>query len=159
TYIANERVGEKILQHGDEIVLGATHLVYFEINEAAASLNRVTIAPNAVETMVRAKVDAVTTGNFLPGKQLADAEVLRRDYEELRIAHELNRAIVGVLDLEQLMPKILKKAFELLPADRGVLLMPDDSGKMEARYVEQKSGVRNDQILISKSILAEVEQH
>ena len=51
----------------------------------------------------------------MPEKQISDVEILRRDYERLRIGHELGRAIGSELDLEKLLPKILDKAFELLP--------------------------------------------
>jgi adenylate cyclase len=158
-YVSGSRVSEVVLKHGDELVLGSTHLMFVEHPETEESLNRVTIAPSSLESIVRHKVDvAQANRDFLPEKQLFDVEHLRRDYEKLRIAHELGRAIVGVLDLEQLLPRILDKAFDLLPADRGVILLYDQEGKLTPRYVKHKSGRDDDQIVISKSIIAEVEQ-
>jgi adenylate cyclase len=159
TYVTGSRVSEHILKHGDELVLGSTHLTYVEQTDAEESLNRVTIAPSALESIVRHKVDAQASRDFLPEKQIYDAEQLRRDYEKLRIGHELGRAIVGVLDLEELLPKILDKSFELLPADRGVILLYDAEAKLIPRYVKHKAGKGEEQIVLSKSILAEVEQH
>ena len=159
TYVAGARIADHILRHGDQIVLGSTHLSYAEQSEEEESLNRVTIAPNTVESIVRHKVDVAAQRDFLPEKQLADVDHLRRDYEKLRIAHELNRAIVGVLDLDQLLPKILDKSFELLPADRGVILLYDTDQKLVPRFVKHKSGQQDEQIMLSKSILHEVEQH
>jgi adenylate cyclase len=158
TYVDGSRVSEHILLHGQEIVLGSTHLTYAEQTETEESLNKVTIAPNAVESIVRHKVD-VSNRDFVPEKQIQDADQLRRDYEKLRIAHELGRAIVGVLDLDQLLPRILDKSFELLPADRGVILLYDqDHHQLVPRYVKHKSGQHDEQIMLSKSILHEVEQ-
>src|SRR5205085_7950890 len=109
------------------------------------------------ESIVRHKVDVQQSArDFLPEKQIFDQEHLRRDYEKLRIAHELGRAIVGLLDLEQLLPRILDKAFDLLPADRGVILLYDQEGKLAPRYVKHRTGRDDDQIVISKSIIAEV---
>ncbi len=160
TYVSGNRVSEHVLKHGDELVLGSTHLSYVEQTDAEESLNRVTIAPSALESIVRHKVDAQASRDFLPEKQIFDVEQLRRDYEKLRIGHELGRAIVGVLDLETLLPKILEKSFELLPADRGVILLYDTEGKLTPRHVRHKAGKGSDeQIVLSKSILAEVEQH
>jgi adenylate cyclase len=158
TYVSGSRVAEHILRHGDQLVLGSTHLTYIEHTETEDSLNKVTIAPSSVESIVRHKVD-VDQRDFLPEKQIPDAEQLRRDYEKLRIAHELGRAIVGVLDLDQLLPRILDKSFELLPADRGVILLYDEAGVLAPRYVKHKSGQHDEQILLSKSILQEVETH
>jgi adenylate cyclase len=161
TYVSGARVSDHLLRHGDELVLGSTHLAYVEQTDAEESLNRVTIAPSALESIVRHKVDAQSASrDFLPEKQIFDVEQLRRDYEKLRIGHELGRAIVGVLDLEELLPKILDKSFELLPADRGVILLYDTDGNLTPRYVKHKvKGQENEQIVLSKSILAEVEQH
>jgi adenylate cyclase len=160
TYVSGSRVSEVVLKHGDELVLGSTHLMFVEHTETEESLNRVTIAPSSLESIVRHKVDAAQANraDFLPEKQLFDVEHLRRDYEKLRIAHELGRAIVGLLDLEELLPRILDKAFDLLPADRGVILLYDTEGKLTPRYVKHKTGRDDDQIVISKSIIAEVEQ-
>src|SRR3954469_19030994 len=152
TYVSGNRVSEHVLKHGDELVLGSTHLTYVEQTDAEESLNRVTIAPSALESIVRHKVDAQASRDFLPEKQIFDVEQLRRDYEKLRIGHELGRAIVGVLDLEELLPRILDKSFELLPADRGVILLYGNEGKLTPRFVKHRSGKGDEQIVLSKSI-------
>jgi adenylate cyclase len=156
TYVSGARVNEQILRHGDELVLGSTHLTYVEQTESEQSLNRVTIAPSSTESIVRHKVDAAVSRDFLPEKQIYDQEQLRRDYEKLRIGHELGRAIVGVLDLDQLLPRILDKSFQLLPADRGVILLYDEDRNLTPRYVKHKGGKTDEQIVLSKSILNEV---
>lgn len=159
TYVGGTRVTEHLLKHGDEMVLGSTHLTYVEHSEAEDSLNRVTIAPSALESIVRHKVDAQASRDFLPEKQIYDVETLRRDYEKLRIGHELGRAIVGILELDELLPRILDKSFELLPADRGVILLYDSDGMLVPRYVKHRAGKSEEQIVLSKSILSEVEQN
>jgi adenylate cyclase len=160
TYVSGSRVSDHYLKHGDELVLGSTHLTYIEHTETEESLNRVTIAPSSLESIVRHKVDAAQASrDFLPEKHIYDVEQLRRDYEKLRIGHELGRAIVGVLDLDELLPKILDKSFQLLPADRGVILLYGADGKMAPRYVKHRAGKGDEQIMLSKSILNEVENH
>src|SRR5262245_11601438 len=160
TYLSGSRLNDHILKHGDELVLGSTHLTYIEHTETEESLNRVTIAPSSLESIVRHKVDAAQASrDFLPEKHIYDVEQLRRDYEKLRIGHELGRAIVGVLDLDELLPKILDKSFQLLPADRGVILLYGTEGKLAPRYVKHRSGKGDEQIVLSKSILNEVENH
>jgi adenylate cyclase len=156
TYVSGQRVGEHILNHGDEIVIGSTHLSFVEANEEQP-LKNVTFAPGVVDSHIRQKIDA-GAADFLPEKRLADEKVLRRDYEKLRISHELSRAIVGVLDLEQLLPRILDKSFELLPADRGVILLVEADG-LVPRYVKVKNGKADEQISLSSSILNEVMQN
>src|SRR3954469_5249721 len=139
TYVSGQRVKEQVLADGDEIVLGSSHLTYVEVTEEQEQLERVTFSPGVVDSHIRQKIEA--SPDFVPEKSLTDEKTLRRDYEKLRISHELSRAIVGVLDLEQLLPKILDKAFEILPADRGVILLidPDQgNGQLVPRYVKVK---------------------
>src|SRR5262252_8228628 len=140
TFISGNRVTQQALAHGDELVMGSTHLLYMDKTESEESLHRVTILPGATDTHIRHNVDAAASRDFLPEKQIREVEQLRRDYEKLRIAHELGRAIVGVLDLEELLPRILDKAFDLLPADRGVILLYDHEGKLTPSYVKHRTG-------------------
>ena len=84
---------------------------------------------------------------------------MRRDYERLRIGHELAKAVGAELDLDKLLPKILDKAFELVGADRGVLLLMDTSGDLVPSYVKTREGKgEEDNIVLSKTVTAEVIQ-
>lgn len=155
TYIRGERVSEHILNDGDEIALGSTRLLYVEQKGDDAALHRVTIAPGMTESHIRQRIAAQAAREFLPERDILEEKVLRRDYEKLRIGHELARALGAELDLDKLLPKILDKAFELLGADRGVILLMDQRGELVPRYVKQKDG-RQENIVLSKTVLAEV---
>lgn len=161
TFVGGKRITEQILQEGDELVLGTSHLRFSTADSPQEPLNKVMVGTGTVESIVRVKVDASESSrDFLPEKQILDAAQLRRDYEKLRIAHELGRAIVGVFDLEQLLPRILDKLFDLLPADRGLILLYDNAGTLAPRYVKHRKQRKDDEeILLSKSILNEVEQN
>ncbi len=155
TYIRGERVGDHVLLDGDEITLGATRLLYVEGTTTDQALQRVTIAPGITESHIRQRIAAQPTRDFLPERELHDIEALRRDYEKLRIANELNRSVGLEIDLDKLLQKILDKAFELLPADRGVILLMDEGGTPVPRYVKTKDG-RNEEIVLSNAIINEV---
>lgn len=158
SYIGNTRVGEQILKHGDEITMGSTRLLYSDRPSTDESIPRVTIAPSNInESHIRHKVDADKSERFLPAKDLP-IDALKRDYEKLRIAHELGQAIMGILDLETLLPKILDKSFELLPADRGVILLMVN-GQLLPKFVKHKNPRQShEQIVLSNAILNEVTQ-
>ncbi|HJZ87593.1 MAG TPA: adenylate/guanylate cyclase domain-containing protein [Polyangia bacterium] len=155
TYIRGERVQEHVLRDADEISLGSTRLLFVEASATEQVLQRVTIAPGMTESHIRQRISAAPGREFLPEKEIYDIEVLRRDYEKLRIAHELARSVGLEVDLEKLLRKILDKAFELLPADRGVILLMDETGQPVPRYVKTKDG-RSEEITLSKSIINEV---
>ena len=94
SFLRGERMSEHILADGDEITLGSTRLTYQERSAEDSLLEKVTIAPAATESLIRKKIEAPATElEFLPAKEIDDVEVLRRDYEKLRLANELGRSI------------------------------------------------------------------
>lgn len=193
TYVNGERVSERVLQPGDEIMLGSTRLLFdaekaepntvaelppiAESGEADApsrapqppapppppppgrDLSRVTIAPGMVESHIRTKLAPLIEQRFLPERLLSDTDVLRRDYEKLRMSYELARAIGVELDVEKALIKILDTAFELLPADRGVVLLYDESRSLVPRCIRtRRSGQTepHEDVVISSTIVEQV---
>jgi adenylate cyclase len=156
TFMRGERVADHYLSDNDEFTMGSTRIVFVDKPKADDVLQRVTIAPGLTESHIRGRIQA-NTGDFMPERQISDDKNLRRDYERLRIGHELARAVGSELDLDKLLPKILDKAFELVGADRGVILLADDkSGEMSPRFVKTRSGKSDPNIVLSKTVMAEV---
>jgi adenylate cyclase len=159
TYIRGERVSEHVLRDADEIALGSTRLLYVDRRTEDPGLHRVTIAPGITESHIRQKLPAAQTRDFVPEREILDEKTLRRDYEKLRIGHELAKALGVELDLERLLPKILDKAFELLGADRGVILLMDAaSGELVPHSIKAKDGKQAENIVLSKTVLNEVKE-
>ncbi len=157
SFLHSERVSEHILLEGDEIMLGATSLIFQEKSAQDSLLQKVTIAPAAAEAaLIRQKIQAplASAREFLPEAEIFDVEALRRDYEKLRLGHELGRSIGLEVNLELLLEQIIMKAFELIPADRGVILLMED-GVPLPKIAKTRDG-KNEQIVLSKSILNEV---
>jgi adenylate cyclase len=155
SFLRSERMNEHVLIDGDEITLGSTSLTFQERSAADSLLQKVTIAPSATEALIRQKIQAPPASReFLAEKEIFDVEVLRRDYEKLRLAHELGRSIGLEVDLDVLLEKIIMKAFELIPADRGVILLMEN-GVATPKIAKTRDG-KNEQIVLSKSILSEV---
>jgi len=157
SFYQGERISERILQEGDALTLGSTHLVFKRDPTGAAVLENVMIAPSANETLLRQQLRTRPgSREFLPEKDITDIEVLRRDYEKLRLAHELGHSIGLEVDLDVLLEKIITKAFDLIPADRGVILLLEE-GVPRPRIARTRDG-RTEQIVLSRSILSEVVQ-
>src|SRR5450432_3562063 len=158
SFLGGERMSEHILGDGDEITLGSTRLTFQERSAEDSLLQKVTIAPSATEALIRQKIQAPPAAReFLPEKEIFDVEVLRRDYEKLRLANELGRSIGLEVNLDILLEKIIMKAFDLIPADRGVILLMED-GVPKPKIAKTRDG-KNEQIVLSKSILSEVVQN
>jgi len=124
--------------------------------------SKVTIAPGMVESHIRSKLSPLQDHNFLPEKLLTDVDSLRRDYEKLRASYEVTRAIGVDLDVDQLLAKVIDATFQLLPADRGVILLygdADEEGerKLEPRCVRtRKIQAQGEELVLSTTIIDEV---
>ena len=116
----------------------------------------VTIAPGMVESHIRTRLGMEQ--NFLPEKLVADHDALRRDYEKLRVSYELARQIGTELDIQKVLDRILAAAFQLLAADRGIILLADESGEHQPRALLTRSGQNNasEPIQISKTLVDQV---
>jgi adenylate cyclase len=178
--------GTRLLRPNDEITLGSTKVQFLNAVEepkqppatanntpnnatqvatnpsanktvAAANVSgRVTMSPGMVESHIRSKLSQQVTQNFLNERMIRDEAALRRDYEKLRVSFELTRAIAGELDVDKLLAKILSTAFELLAADRGVVLLFDDNRQLQPRCVRTKRGNTSEEVALSTTIINEV---
>lgn len=120
-------------------------------------LSKVTIAPGMVESHIRTKLAPVGEESFLPESMVKDPETLRRDYEKLRVSYDLSRAIGVELDMDTLLAKVLDRAMELLPADRGVVLLYDEQGELAPRCVRTKrKSADEEEVVLSTTIINEV---
>ncbi len=163
TYIAGERISEKVLEDGDEISMGSTKLVFRASDAQQQVLHQVTISPpEALESHIRQKIDAEASRQFLREKDIYDIEVLRRDYERLRVAYEVGRFLGLEVNLDILLEKILAKAFELLPADRGVILLKDETtAELKPTVVKHRKERPPGEggIVLSRTIIKEVTEN
>jgi adenylate cyclase len=154
SFLRGERVSEHVLRDGDEVMLGSTSLMFQERSREDSLLQKVTIAPATTEALIRQKIQAPSSREFLPEREIDNVDDLRRDYEKLRLANELGRSIGIEVNLELLLEQIIMKAFELIPADRGVILLMEE-GVPLPKIARTRDG-KNEQIVLSKSILNEV---
>lgn len=93
---------------------------------------------------------------FLPFDQVShDAGQLRVDYERLRLTWELTRDIGLERDLEKLLQKILLSLFKFVKADRGVILLKESDGSLQARAAHRRDGT-DKPIEVSSTILNHV---
>ena len=158
TYLNNRRIREAPLQHGDELLLGSMRLSFrVEKPEQTRSSPRelVTILPQdpAGATHIHAKIEGDAV-DFLPASEVTDIEVIRSDYEKLRLTHELSR--IGLTtDTKTLLEKTLDVVFGMLSADNAVIMLVDeDTNTLVPHTVRQKHPeVADQEILLSSSIV------
>ncbi len=182
TYVNGKRVERSRLSNGDRISAGNTSLIFSEDRALTAkrrptppaglpvsrrstkpsspvSLARpstVTMTSAMLESHIKSKLVAQQQPHFLPEKDVGDESALRADYEKLRASYELANSIGVELDVERLLEKIVDCAFQLLDADRGVVLL-QEKGKLIPRCVRVRDGSgAGDEVVLSNTIINEV---
>lgn len=117
-------------------------------------MSRVTIAGGIVESHIRSTLQPLLNQNFLPERLVQDSAAIRVDYEKLRVSYEVIRAIGVELDVDQLLGKILDCAFQLLEADRGVILLygeepaEGEERQLQPRCIRTKKPMSESQALV-----------
>ncbi len=96
----------------------------------------------------------VDADGFAPLAAVQSDTVLRRDYERLRVAHELSMIVADGKDVAELAGKILARLATLLRADTGIVELYDDQQQpyLSSTYA-RTPGVEAG---FSRTILAEV---
>ena len=159
TFLDGEELEQQVyLDHGSTISIGSTDLTFHEDPTRVDSQNKVTIHAGDLESHIQNRIAHQVDEGFLPESKIVEVSVLRRDYEKLRIAHALSQSIGVETDLDVLLEKILEKAFEIFPADHGVILMRLEGNQrlvpMVVRGRDDSMGVSD--VRISRTILNEV---
>jgi adenylate cyclase len=138
------------LNDSDEVMVGTTRLV-FRTGERRPQVLRTT---EDRSSPVLASVESERV--FGSADDINDVTVLKRDYERLRIAHEFQRFVRIERDLHSLLTKILDVAFDLIPAENGVILLRDErTNELIVEAVKQRKR-DNAKVLISETLLAHV---
>jgi len=82
---------------------------------------------------------------------MPDEAVLRADYEKLRITHELQRGINLDMNIDNILNHVLNCTFQLLPCDRGIILMPNKNGVLKPHAYKTTS--QEKRFIISKTLV------
>jgi adenylate cyclase len=158
TYVNGVLVQEmRRLRNGDRITVGSTEVVYHEDTKTDPLAGKVTIHTDSIETHIRSRM-VEQSDRFLPENRISDVAMLRRDYEKLRISYELSNAIGLEMDLDNLLNKILDRAFDIFPADRGVILLRMEGVEHLVPMVVKARDPKTDtdNVRISQTILQEI---
>lgn len=167
-----------MVRNGDCIMVGSIKLLYYaslkesEVNQAIEPkkktnagenhLKLVTILPPEnqydEQIAIKAEIEADDEVTDFKRVDLVDnINTLKDDYEKLRLAYELSK-ITLTIDINAHLEKSLDLIFEILPVDRGVVLLVDQyTGTLATQHVKLRNGYEEDaEIVLSSTILKRV---
>lgn len=151
TYVNARRIKGKIdLKDGDELRIGNTRCLFRDRLEVRNIQWREEDA-EALEARIILKIAPEQMNKFFPETNIIDEEMLRADYERLRISFLLQRDIGFDLHVDFILGRILDRTFEVLDFDQGAILLSDNRGG----FVVHASKTRNldDDLEISATLV------
>ncbi len=155
TKVNNETVTRRTLQHGDLIGVCSAQYKFEQVRRVAEQVTMV----GAPEARIVKTVDA--NRPFYEGGALTDLSTpqeLGKLTSRLRSVYAVSEAISNILDVDELLPEILNRLFEVFQnAQRGFVLLVDTDGqKLIPKAVKRRDQSDNREISVSKTILHEV---
>ena len=160
TYLNGKRIfAPSTLKEGDEVLIGTSKMEFRfgkgDPRTKNAEIVRTEDAARELESVV-ARVGAKAT--FAPVDQVHDMNNLKRDYERLRIGHEFSTYVRLERDLNELLARILQIAFDLIPADNGVILLRDPKSQELVIQAMRQRKPGQGKVLVSDTLLAQVQE-
>ncbi|MBW2606672.1 MAG: FHA domain-containing protein [Deltaproteobacteria bacterium] len=151
TFVNNKKLDGKLsLNDGDEIRLGNTRCIFSSMTPGTV----VQIIDEKFHT-IHSHFSPISAPKvekpFLSAKEMPDEAVLRVDYEKLRITHELQRGINFDMSIDNILDHVLNCTFELLPCDRGIILIPNKNGVLKPRAYKTTS--QENRFIISNTLV------
>lgn len=163
TFVNNERVQHHLLQAGDQIVVGQTMLV-FSIGKAekaeaaddlAEKISMITRGDVELSSAIIKTVSESEGSRILAHPEKAGSPWLKSALANLAVLYEAGQATSHILDIGQLLDRILELVFRTISADRGcVMLSHPETGELEPRALRlKKDPVDKEKFALSRTIM------
>ena len=154
--------GKAVLKHEDRIKLGPI-LLRFEADGAARPAVRRPVMPPSPASGPTQTFNLDMSGEDTAtimgsvGNQGGFGMLDVRPEQKLKAVLEISKSLAGSVDLQGLLPRILKTLFEVFPhADRGCILLKDAAGKMIPAAQKHRRGEEDATVKLSRTILNKV---
>ncbi len=165
TFVNNQKIDEQNLKAGDQIQIGQTVLVYSagrteaqqqEQGDLAEQINLISRSDVELSSAIIKSIAATEGSQILAHPERAKTPWLRTALANLKIMYETSQAISHILDLEELLDKILELIFNSIAADRGcVMLANPETGEFEPKAVRWREKVAEGQRMAVSSTIIE----
>jgi signal transduction histidine kinase len=169
TFVNNEKVTDTLLQPGDQIAIGQSVLV-FSIAGRAPDATVVRDIAAQISLIARGDLEMSsaiirTVGEGEGSRILTNPEKhslwLKTALANLSIMYEASQAVSHILDLDELLERILELVFRSVVADRGCFLLRHaETEELEARALRWRDETqRRGPLTVSRTIVDHVLLH
>lgn len=161
-FVNNKKITQADLNAGDHIAIGQTVLVFStgrddgstQIGDLAEKISLITRADVELSSAIIKSV-AEGEGSRIILQPEKSSPWLQNALANLTIMYEASQATSHILDIDQMLDRILELIFRSIDADRGcILLRHPDTGKLEPRALRwRKPADRQEKFPLSRTIV------
>jgi signal transduction histidine kinase len=161
TFVNGQPIDQTALHSGDRVQLGQTVMEFQEGNGGAQR-----DLTSRVDLLIRSGPDdrsailrsiSSDEGSRVLKAPDAAAGWLRERLVNLSVMYRATQAISDILDIDALLPRILDLVFESIGADRGAILLKEESGHLAPKAVRWRDEDQSDErMTISQTIVDHV---
>jgi signal transduction histidine kinase len=165
TFVNSQPVKEAVLQSGDHIQIGQSVLVYMagrsagqSVSDLADHISMISRHDLELSSAIIKTIGETEGSRILAKPEQAGTAWLKSALANLGIMYEAIQAVSHILDLDQLLERIMELIFRSIEADRGcIMLRNPDSGQFEPKAVRWREGVDvQEKIAVSRTIMEHV---
>jgi signal transduction histidine kinase len=166
TFVNNQPVKETLLRSGDHIQVGQSILVFSSLHgdagaatDLADRISLITRQHDVELSSAIVKTIGETEGSrILARPEEAATPWLKTALANLSIMYEASQAVSHILDLNQLLDRIMELIFRSIEADRGCIMVRNpDNNLFEPKAVRWREGMdAEEKIVLSRTIMEHV---
>lgn len=165
TFVNNQPITEAILQPGDQIQIGQSLLIYSAGRsdgstggDLADRISMITRQDVELSSAIIKTIAEAEGSRILAQPESVEGPWLKNALANLGVMYEAIQAVSHILDVKQLLERIMELIFKSIDADRGCIMLRDaDTGQFEPQAVRWRTGLHpQEKIAVSRTIMDHV---
>jgi transcriptional regulator with GAF, ATPase, and Fis domain len=158
TFVNGRPVREHTLAHGDQISVGESRLVFLlhDGEMPAPSSNPVHLSElnMTAHSTVRLKVDEAFY--LQPQSEWTRLPALANMARDLSLLVKISTSVNSIRETEELQRELLRFVFEVVPAERGAILLIGDGGEIVSEFGFDRAGEAGRTVEVSRTVVRQV---
>jgi signal transduction histidine kinase len=161
TFVNNQAIKDVLLQPGDHVQVGQSTLVYsagrsdtVPVADLAERISMISKHDLELGSAIVKTIGEAEGSRILAKPEQASGPWLKNALANLSIMYEAIQAVSHILDVNQLLERIMELIFRSIAADRGcIMLRNSDTGQFEPQAARWREGVEQDKIAVSRTVM------
>jgi signal transduction histidine kinase/pSer/pThr/pTyr-binding forkhead associated (FHA) protein len=165
TFVNGQLTTDALLQPGDQIQIGQSVLIYSAGRSEASGegdladrISMITRQDVELSSAIIKTIAEAEGSRILAQPESVEGPWLKNALANLSVMYQTIQAVSHILDVNELLEKIMELIFQSIDADRGCIMLRNaDTGQFEPKAIRRRSGLDpQEKIALSRTIMDHV---